>query len=101
MFLLDPFKPRLKDLQRHVIPYVATKWFQLGLELFDIEETEKLDTIEHNYSNDADKCCFQMFRIWLKTDRHLDWNRIVNALKSPGVNLNTLADKLDQKLLSM
>ena len=100
MFLLDPLKPHLKDLQRHVIPYVATKWFQLGLELFDIEETEKLDIIEHNNNNVADKCCLQMFRVLVKTDRHLDWNRIVNALKSRGVNLITFADKLEQKLLS-
>ena len=42
-----------------------------------------------------------MFRIWLKTDGDLDWNRIVNALKSPGVSLDSLATELEQKLLSM
>ena len=101
MFLLEPFKPCLKDLQRHVIPYVATKWYELGLELFDTKKVEILDTIEHNYNNNAKKCCLQMFRIWLKTERVLEWDWIVNALKSPGVDLNSLADGLEQKLLSM
>ena len=61
-------KPSMKMLQRHVIPYVAIKCYELGAELLDEKEEYILSTIETNYSRDANKCCFEMFRRWLQTD---------------------------------
>ena len=86
-------------LQRHVIPYVATKWYELGAELFDEKEEHILGTIETNYSRDANKCCFEMFRSWLQTDTNATWSRIVEALESPGINLASVATDL-RKLIS-
>ena len=87
-------KPSIKMLQRHVIPYMATKWYELGAELLDEKEEHTLSTIEINYSRDANKCCFEMFRRWLQTDVNATWSRIVEALESPGINLASLATDL-------
>ena len=92
MYIADS-KPSLKLLQRHVIPHVASKWLQLGVELFDAREENKLDSIESNYS-DVNKCCFEMFRKWLKTRANPTWTQVVEALESPGIDLISVAADL-------
>ena len=92
-------KPSMKMLQRHVIPYVATKWYRLGVELFDEREEHKLDTIKIDHKNDADECCFEMFHTWQQTNTNATWSRIVEALESPGINLPSVAADL-KKLIS-
>ena len=87
-------KPNLKLLQRHVIPNVSSKWLELGVELFDTREEPKLEDIESNHKNDVNKCCFEMFHMWLKTRVNPTWTRIVEALESPGVHLVSVAADL-------
>ena len=87
-------KPSMKMLQRHVIPLVATKWYELGAELFDEREEYKLDTIDSDHKRDANKCCFEMFRMWLQTHTNATWSLIVEALESPGINLLPVAADL-------
>ena len=81
-------------LQRHVVPLVTSKWYRLGVELFDERERHKLDTIETNHKNNVDESCFEMFRTWLQTDTNATWSRIVEALESPGINLASVAANL-------
>ena len=92
-------KPTLKMLQRHVIPYVASRWFELGLELFDEEEEHMLNNIESTYKDNTDKCCLEMFRKWSMAHNNGTWSQIVEALKSPGVKLAAVADKLEKNLI--
>ena len=87
-------KPNIKLLQRHVIPHVASKWLELGVELFDTGEESRLEDIESNHKNDVNKCCFEMFRLWLKTRVNPTWTQIVEALESPGVHLLSVAADL-------
>ena len=81
-------------LQRHVIPHVAIKWYELGVELFDEREEHILNTIESNHSRDANKCCFEMFRMWLRIHSNATWSQIVEVLGSPGINLTSVAADL-------
>jgi len=76
---------------------VAAKWHELGTELFDEEEGYKLDTIESNYSKDAVKCCREMFHLWLNANANAEWYQIVEALRSPGVCLASVADELEKE----
>ena len=82
-----------------MIPNVASKWYELGVELLDEEEEFKLKIIESNYDKDVMKCCFEMFRVWLDTNSDANWRQIVEALKSPGVDLSSVAVNLEKKLL--
>ena len=94
MYIAD-FQPSMKLLQRHVIPHVASKWLQLGVELFDVTEEHKLESIESNH-NDVNKCCFEMFRIWRKDRVNPTWTQVVEALESPGVGLKSVAANLKE-----
>ena len=92
-------KPNIQTLQRYVIPCVATKWYELGVELFDEGGQHELDTIETDHPKDAKKCCHKMFRLWLTTHTNTTWHEIVKALKSPCVDLAPVAAKLEEKLI--
>ena len=92
-------KPTIKKLQRHVIPHVVTKWNELGFELFDEEHVHMLDAIYTNHSKDVNKCCHEMFRKWLATYDNTTWYQIVEALKSPGIELGLVAAELEKNLI--
>ena len=98
MFALADSRPSAKKLQRHVIPHVATKWYELGLELLDEKEEHELNNIKSNYGSDVKKCCLEMFLLWLNANSDADWWQIVEALKSPGVELSATAAELERKL---
>ena len=93
-------KPTMKMLQRHVIPHVATKWNELGIELFDEKDVHMLNTINPDHNKDVNKCCHEMFNKWLATYDTATWYQIVEALKSPGVQLGSVAAELEKNLIS-
>ena len=86
-------------LQRHVIPHVATKWYQLGVELFDEQEEHKLKIVASDHKNDVTNCCYEMFRMWLETHANTTWSQIVEALNSPGVELVQVAAELKKSFI--
>ena len=59
---------------------------------------QAIDIIESNYGRDVKKCCLEMFRLWLNTNPNANWWEIVEALKSPGVDLSSVAINLEMKL---
>ena len=81
-----------------MIPYVATKWYELGLELLDEKQEHELNIIRSNHGSDVKICCREMFRLWLNTNSGANWWQIVEALKSPGVELSAVAVELERKL---
>ena len=81
-----------------MIPYVATKWYELGLELLDEKQEHELKIIRSNYGSDVKTCCREMFLLWLDTNSDANWWQIVEALKSPGVKLSAVAVELESKL---
>ena len=90
--LVGGYRPTLKDLVIHVIPSVATKWFDLGVVLLDPKYQNELNTIEADTRNDAETCCRKMFSKWLNTDEHASWNKLMRALRI--VQLNNVANDI-------
>ena len=72
----------------HVIPSVATKWYEVGLMLLD---QNQLDIIEAD-RNDAATCCRKMFSKWLNTDELASWDKLIKALRI--VQLNNVANDI-------
>ena len=91
-------RPLMRDLNKHVIPLVATRWFDLGLELLETEHERELDIIETNYENNATKCCRKMFSKWLeiKSDS-ASWDQLIQAVKN--IKLINVASDIEQLLL--
>jgi len=84
----------MKDLNKHVIPVVATKWYDLGLELLDSRYEKELDTIEKDGSKfDVQWCCRKMLGKWLEVSDDPTWEQLTNAVKS--ISLNDVASSLE------
>ena len=90
-------RPALKLLNKHVRKEVSSKWHDLGLELLEQEDEERLNEIESNNPNDVGKCCKEMFQLWLRKCTNATWNQLIQALKE--VELNNLATTIEGMLL--
>ena len=44
-------RPAERDLNNHVIPEIADKWRDIGVELLDANSTKVLDIIERDHQN--------------------------------------------------
>ena len=93
----DP--PALKLLNRHVIKGVSSKWHDLGLELLEQEDEQKLRKIKIDSPNNASECCKEMFQLWLEKCSDASWNQLIQSLRE--IELSSLATKTEAMLISM
>ena len=91
-------RPALKYLNRHVREYITDKWYDIGLELFDVEDESILNTIKNNNFRDSKDCTTEMLRLWLERKPDASWNQLLQALKAPNIKLETLASKIEGML---
>ena len=91
-------RPIIKDLDNYVVKDVADRWRYLGIQLLDPFSGNDLNIIEKNHPLNVVGCCHSMFQKWLETKPDATWNQLLLALKSPCVELNHLADQIEQKL---
>ena len=91
-------RPRLKDLYNHVAGNVAAKWKELGVQLLRCDQTNQLDVIAANHPQNVVSRCQCVFENWLQTNVDATWNQLIEALKSPGIQLDYFAGKLEQML---
>ena len=85
----------MKDLNKRVIPWVAKRWYDLGLELLETEYTRELDNIEANKTVAGVKiCCRQMFSKWLETKSNANWGQLIQAIKN--IELNSAATYIEE-----
>ena len=67
---------------------VATKWYELGLELVDSNKILKV--IEADHRNDVNTCCRVMFEKWLEKTPDASWSQLITALNN--IEMKTAAD---------
>ena len=67
---------------------IATKWYELGLELVDSNKVLKV--IEADHPHNTNTCCRVMFEKWLEKTPNASWNQLVTALDN--IKMNTAAD---------
>ena len=78
------------------------KWHDLGIELLDCDDdVEELDAIQANHPSDLNTCCKKMFQLWLRKQPSASWNCLIEALRQPGIKLDTLATKIEQTVLQL
>jgi len=95
VFISVEDRPSLRDLYIHALKEAAHKWKDIGVLLLD---PATLTIIKENYPQDVMKCCKSMLETWLDTQRDASWKQLLNALRRPCVELNTLADQIELKL---
>ena len=77
---------------RHEARGVATRWYDLGVELLD-GNTAVLDVIKTSHQRDDDRCS-EMFKTWLEMKPDASWSQLVTALTNIG--MNTAADNIQR-----
>ena len=101
LFLSGKNRPTLKLLNKLVKKYITFKWYDLGIELLEPEDTHTLDEIEKNHPTDVSTCCTKMFRLWLDKQPEASWEQLIEALREPNIELNELANTIEQELISI
>ena len=90
-------RPTLRDLMIHVVPLVATKWYDLGVVLLEPKYQHELISIEADVRNDVATCCRKMFSKWLNSDELASWDKLIKAVRI--FQLNNVANDIEQLLL--
>ena len=73
----------------------------MGIELLAEEDVQALDEIQRNNPRDASTCCTKMFQLWLERQPDASWKQLVEALREPNIEMNELANTIEQKLISI
>ena len=99
--LLVSSRPTRKKLLDHVVNDVTTCWYELGVMLLKEDQEQQLDVIRANYSGDNKKCCMEMLWYWLNANTDASWKKLLEALRSHGVDKPVVATKLEKILSSV
>ena len=91
-----PSKKKILEL----IPNLAPQWYELGIQLLREDQEPHLDVIKSDCGNDNKRCCVQMFWYWLKTNPKASWKQLLDALKSPALELHTVAANIEAMFTS-
>ena len=91
-------RPALKYLYKHVKAHITSKWYDIGVELFDVEDEAVLNTIRTDHPGDSDKCAAEMLRLWLEKKTDASWNQLTKTLREPNIKLEYLATKIESLL---
>ena len=95
LFLLGCDSPSLKDLYDHVVPKVADKWRDIGVQLLDPTINDRvLDIIVANHPHSVEECCKCVFEKWLNTKKDASWSQLIKT-----IGLNSLASQLEKGLI--
>ena len=81
---------QLSEVMRIEHIEIATRWYELGLELVDSNKI--LRVIEADHPNDVNRCCRVMFEKWLEKTPNASWSQLVTALDS--IKMNAAADAI-------
>ena len=89
-------RPSLQYLYEHVVTIAADKWRDLGVQLLRPDQEKMLDIIAADHPHDVVSCCKCVLKKWLDTTSDATWNELIRALRSSKVQLDNLADELEQ-----
>ena len=88
-------QPTVKDLMNDVAAH-AKSWRDIGLQLLLMPS--ELDGIEQSRNKDINQCYADVFEKWKKAgEPPFTWRTIIDALRSPSVKNNDLADRIEKK----
>jgi len=76
----------------------AEKWYDIGLELLEPTDEPQLRIIKSNKLGKADSCA-EMLDLWIDRQPNASWNQLIEALKAPGIELNSVASKIENMLI--
>ena len=67
--------------------------------LLEVEQESQLKVIHATYVNNVSRCCLVMLQYWMDTHPEASWHHLIAALRSPGVNLTTVASDIEKNFI--
>ena len=91
--------PLLKDLYDHVVPSVADKWRDIGVQLLHptLISNRVLEVIAADHPHSVEGCCKSMFEKWLDTQKDASWSQLVKAINT--IKLHAFASTLEKDVI--
>ena len=84
-------------LRKYVIPLVAKRWYDLGLELLDSKHETSLEIFEENFGSNVEICCKKTLMKWLETKSDdATWGQLAKALEN--IDMHTAANNVKEIL---
>ena len=83
-----------------MIPKVASKWYELGIELYRDFDVPRLDIIQKQHPTNFTEGCKEMLTTWLGTHEDTTWDTLIKALKAPSLQLNAVALDIKKEVVS-
>ena len=99
--VIGDLKPKLKDLHNIVIPKVSARWYDLAIQLVDDSQLPKLEEIRRAYGGDYQGGCVEMLKYWLQVDKKATWDKIIDALKAPGLQFLNESQNVEEEVKGM
>jgi len=81
----------LAEFNVYIRPVVASKWYDLGVQLLP-NHCYNLDNIKANNPGNVEQCCTQMYRLWLQLDLQASQEKLAIALQKTG--FDALAERV-------
>jgi len=75
---------------------VAPNWYELGAMLLREEQEAQLKLIQSTHGSDVRRCCLAMLQYWMDTHPEATWYHLLTALRSPGVDLASVASDIEK-----
>ena len=85
----------MKYLNRHVTVEIASKWYDVGLELMNTEDETLLNRMWDQYGSSNEEGSKKMLRKWLEKKPDASWIQLIAVLRVPSIGLNKIAHKLE------
>ena len=76
---------------------VVSNWYELGAILLEEKQEAQLKMIESTHGSNVKKCCLAMLRYWIDKHPQATWHQLVTALRSSGVDLDTVASNIEER----
>ena len=96
-FFIGTDRPTLIYLNKYVIPHICVLWYDIGVQLLDMDDLSIFEVIRANNSNDVIRCATEMLKHWVKTRVDASWNTLIRALRYIGQSF--LASKIENMLV--
>ena len=87
----------MRYLYRHVITHIAPIWYDIGLELFEIDSADEvqLDALKAEQNTNDKERATKMLRDWLQKKANASWNELLRVLRLPHIGLSTRAHDIE------